>query len=158
VSQGAGNNQDIINSLRLDAKKASEVLKDDKATKEMKEEAQKKLDSFDKADRDNDKLQAQLAKEARSESFVAGFGSNGGEEFLSFMNISETLILKGGKDWEEWDAKMIKGLEKAQDKDGSWAGQHCITGRTFCTSAALLTLMADRAPLPTNGNVSRLSR
>ena len=58
------------------------------------------------------------------------------------------VVLKGGKDWEEWDAKMAKGLEKAQDKDGSWQGQHCITGKTFCTAGALLVLMADRTPFP----------
>jgi Prenyltransferase and squalene oxidase repeat len=148
ASQGAGNNQDILNSFRLDAEKAKKVLKDDKAPKEEKEKAQKQLEAFDKADKDNDRLQEQLAKEARSDNFVAGFGSNGGEEFLSFMNISEALILKGGKDWEEWDAKMVKGLEKAQDKDGSWQGQHCITGKTFCTAGALLVLMADRTPFP----------
>ena len=45
-----------------------------------------------------------------------------------------------------WGAHM---LLKYQDKDGSWSGQHCITGKTFCTSGALLVLMADRAPLPT---------
>src|SRR5581483_1730251 len=122
------------------------VLKDDKATKEQKEKAQKTLDDFKKADADNDRLQANLAKEARSDAFVGGFGSNGGEEFLSFLNISETLILKGGKDWDDWDGRMVKGLEKAQDKDGSWQGQHCITGKTFCTAGALLVLMADRTP------------
>ena len=36
----------------------------------------------------------------------------------------------------------------AQNEDGSWSGHHCITGRTFCTAGALLTLMADRAPMP----------
>ena len=84
----------------------------------------------------------------KNEQFVAGFGSNGGEEFLSFLNISETLVLKGGKEWEEWDGKMRKGLEQAQDKDGSWAGQHCITGKTFCTAGAVLVMLADRTPFP----------
>ena len=56
------------------------------------------------------------------------------------------LVVKGGKDWEDWDTRMVKGLEKAQDKDGSWAGQHCITGKTFCTAGALLVLTADRTP------------
>jgi hypothetical protein len=148
ASQGAGNNQDILNTLRLDAEKAKKVLKDDKATRDEKEKAQKQVEAFEKADRDNDKLQEDLAKNARSDTFVAGFGNNGGEEFLSFMNISEALLLKGGKDWEDWDAKMVKGLEKAQDKDGSWQGHHCITGKTFCTAGALLVLMADRTPFP----------
>jgi hypothetical protein len=35
-----------------------------------------------------------------------------------------------------------------QNQDGSWTGHHCITGQTFCTAAALLTLMADRTPVP----------
>ena len=43
---------------------------------------------------------------------------------------------------------MVKGLEKAQDKEGSWQGHHCITGKTFCTAGALLVLMADRTPFP----------
>jgi hypothetical protein len=44
---------------------------------------------------------------------------------------------------------MIATITGAQNADGSWAGHHCITGRTFCTSAALLTLLVDRAPAAT---------
>src|SRR5262249_9218400 len=76
------------------------------------------------------------------------FGNNGGEEFLSFMNISEALAATGGTEWKNWDRAMNTLVGKAQNGDGSWAGHHCITGRTFCTAAALLTLMADRTPLP----------
>ena len=147
-SQGAGNSQDILNSLRADEKKAKDVLADPKAPKAEQEKAIKTLDDVKKADRDNDKVQEGLARQVKDERFVAGFGNNGGEEFLSFMNISEALLLKGGKDWEEWDAKMVKGLEKAQDKDGSWQGHHCITGKTFCTAGALLVLLADRTTFP----------
>jgi hypothetical protein len=43
---------------------------------------------------------------------------------------------------------MTGSLTRVQDKDGSWSGHHCITGKTFCTATALLVLMADRAPLP----------
>lgn len=147
-SQGASNSQDVLNSFRLDAEKAKKVLADGKASKDEKDKAEQTLRDVKKADEANDKVQANLAKSVKDERFVAGFGNNGGEEFLSFMNISETLLLKGGKDWEEWDAKMVKGLEKAQDKDGSWQGHHCITGKTFCTAGALLVLMADRTPFP----------
>lgn len=148
LSQGAGNSQDVLNGLKVDVQKAKETLKDSTATPEQRDLATKKVEMFKKADADNNKAQDELAKNVRSETFVAGFGSNGGEEFLSFLNISEALLIKGGKDWEDWDAKMAKGLEKAQDKDGSWSGQHCITGRTFCTAGALLVLMADRTPFP----------
>ncbi len=145
-SQGAGNGQDILNSLRADGKKAKDVLADPKAPRDEKDKAEKTLTEIKKVDEANDKVQDNLAKSVKNDTFVAGFGNNGGEEFLSFMNISEALILKGGKDWDDWDAKMVKGLEKAQDKDGSWQGHHCITGKTFCTAGALLVLLADRTP------------
>ena len=146
--QGAGNSQDILNSFRADEKKAKDVLKDPKASKDDKDKAEKTLQEVKKVDELNDKVQANLAINVKNEQFVAGFGNNGGEEFLSFMNISEALILKGGKDWTDWDEKMTKGMEKAQDKDGSWQGHHCITGKTFCTAGALLVLLADRTPFP----------
>ena len=80
--------------------------------------------------------------------FVSGFGSNGGEEFLSYMTIAESLVLKGGDEWKKWDTEMTRNLDRVQNGDGSWSGDHCITGRTFCTSTALLVLMADRTPVP----------
>ena len=43
---------------------------------------------------------------------------------------------------------MTGNLDRIQNSDGSWSGHHCITGRTFCTSTALLVLMADRSPIP----------
>jgi hypothetical protein len=148
ASQGAGNLQDVINSMRLDAAKAREVLQNKNAPAAVRREAERKLAELDRLERQNAAVQADLTRNARDQRFLAGFGNNGGEEFLSFLNISETLVLKGGKEWEEWDARMTKGLEAAQDRDGSWQGHHCITGRTFCTAAALLVLMADRTPFP----------
>jgi|GEM_PF-275107 len=148
ASQGAGNYQDVVNSLRLDAAKAREVLRSQTATPQARQAAQRKLEELDRLERENAALQAELKRNARDPRFLAGFGNNGGEEFLSFLNISETLVLQGGKEWKEWDEQMTKGLEAAQDPDGSWQGHHCITGRTFCTAAALLVLMADRTPFP----------
>ena len=56
-----------------------------------------------------------------------------------------SLLAKGGADWEKWSKSMTTNLYNIQNSDGTWSGQHCITGRTFCTSAALLVLMTDRA-------------
>jgi hypothetical protein len=64
------------------------------------------------------------------------------------MNISEMLCQKGGDEWRSWDKSVSENLQRIQNGDGSWSGDHCITGRTFCTAAALLTLMADRIPVP----------
>ena len=87
--------------------------------------------------------------------FVQGFGSNGGEEYLSYMNIGESLAAGGGEEWQRWNRSINDNLERVQNQDGSWTGHHCITGRTFCTSAALLvlTLGGDNAPI-----ASRLPR
>jgi hypothetical protein len=67
---------------------------------------------------------------------------------LSYLNISETLVVKGGTEWEKWDKSVTENLNRIQNQDGSWSGQHCITGRTICTAAALMVLMADRTPIP----------
>ena len=89
-----------------------------------------------------------VVQQLDDEGFVAGFGTNGGEEYLSYMNISESLWIDGGNEWIAWDEKITRNLYSIQEEDGAWTGHHCITGGTFCTSAVLLTLMADRIPLP----------
>jgi len=77
--------------------------------------------------------------------FVAGFGSDGGEEYLSYMKIGEGLA--GDPDTEKEFAhftKAMKGnLARVQNQDGSWTGHHCITGRNFCTAAALMVMTLD---------------
>jgi hypothetical protein len=74
-----------------------------------------------------------------------GFGNNGGEEFLSYLQKSEGLLIGGGADaFEKWNSKMTERLQKVQNQDGSWSGHHCITSPVFCTAAVVLTLAADR--------------
>jgi squalene cyclase len=78
--------------------------------------------------------------------FVTGYGSIGGEEFFSWLNISESLRRTGGPEWQKWNTDMKTKLLKLQNEDGTWAGHHCITGRVAVTSAAILLLRADREP------------
>jgi hypothetical protein len=80
--------------------------------------------------------------------FVTGYGSIGGEEFFSWLNISESLRRTGGPEWQKWNTDMKTKLLKLQNEDGTWAGHHCITGRVAVTSAAILLLRADREPSP----------
>jgi hypothetical protein len=75
--------------------------------------------------------------------FVEGYGSIGGEEFFSYLNISDSLRRSGGKEWSEWHSKIAQKILKLQNDDGTWAGQHCITGRVAVTSAAILNLTTD---------------
>jgi len=76
--------------------------------------------------------------------FVAGFGSMGGEEFVSYLNISDSLLRSGGKEWADWNGKIKERLVKLQNQDGTWAGHHCITGRVACTASAVMTILAER--------------
>jgi hypothetical protein len=147
--------QEAVNTNQTRKSEAKRVLADAKANKDEKAKAQKDLDHFGQIEEANQSAVAGLVKKLDDKQFIAGFGSNGGEEFLSYMNISETLLAKGGEEWQKWDKQVTENLERIQNKDGSWAGHHCITGRTFCTAGALLVLMADRAPVPLAAKIKK---
>jgi hypothetical protein len=78
------------------------------------------------------------------EQLLAGFGNNGGEEFLSYLMTSETLLIAGGDKFHEWQDKMQGRLAKIQNTDGSWSGHHCISSPVFCTAAVVQCLTADQ--------------
>jgi hypothetical protein len=102
------------------------------------------------ADRKQNAPQIRAVTDQLSNSrFVTGFGSIGGEEFFSYLNISDSLHRTGGPEWEKWNADMKAKLVMLQNEDGTWAGHHCITGRVAVTSAAILLLQADREPVTT---------
>ncbi len=153
-SAKAGGLQDAVNTARPEAAKAQLVLGDKKASKEAKAEAEKVVDRVRRLEETSDAATNGIVKRLDDPKFIAGFGNNGGEEFLSYMNISEALLAKGGNEWKSWDKSIGENLHRVQNEDGSWSGHHCITGRTFCTSAALLTLLADRAPVPLSGKIN----
>ncbi len=76
------------------------------------------------------------------------FSQAGGEEFLAFHLITETMLKKGGEDWNSWFPVVRDKLIGIQGSDGSWVGHHCITSRTFCTAAAVLVLTSPYRFLP----------
>lgn len=76
------------------------------------------------------------------------FNQAGGEEFLAFHLITETMLQKEGKDWETWFPKVRDKMMDVQNANGCWVGHHCITSRTFCTAAACLVLSAPNRYLP----------
>lgn len=76
------------------------------------------------------------------------FNQAGGEEFLAFHLITETMLQKEGTDWETWFPKVRDKMLDVQNEDGCWTGHHCITSRTFCTAAACLVLSAPNRYLP----------
>ena len=152
ASVGAQNDSAGTN-IRLKAE-SEEKLRDAKTDVDRKD-AQATLDRIDSGEKDLDRARASMVSRLEDKQFIAGFGSNGGEEFLSYMNIGEALVVKGGEDWQKWDQSITENLNRIQNTDGSWTGHHCITGRTFCTSSALLVLMVDRTPMPIAAKFAR---
>jgi hypothetical protein len=105
------------------------------------------LSRDEKARKDNASEIRAVTRELADARFVNGFGSMGGEEFFSYLNISDSLHRVGGEDWNQWNGQIKTRLVKLQNDDGAWAGHHCITGRVAITSAAILTLAVDRTPV-----------
>jgi hypothetical protein len=128
-------------------KQAHEVIAKSKDAN-SKKAAEEDLRRIAKNREDLTAAKGAIVAKMNDKQFVSGFGSNGGEEFLSYLNIGESLVTKGGPEWKQWDTSMTENLNRVQNQDGSWTGHHCITGRTFCTAAALLVLTVDRAPVP----------
>jgi hypothetical protein len=71
---------------------------------------------------------------------MTGFGSNGGEELISYLLTGESIVMQGGNEWKSWYENMYRRIIGIQKNDGSWEGHHCITSPVFCTAAALLIL------------------
>jgi len=101
-----------------------------------REEARDKAEAYKQND--------SLVKRLDDENYLSGFGNNGGEEFISYMLSSESIVITGGETWAKWNTKMHTMFEKIQNTDGSWSGHHCITSPVICTAASLLCLTADR--------------
>ncbi|BAO74883.1 hypothetical protein [Winogradskyella sp. PG-2] len=78
--------------------------------------------------------------QAQRNDVMSGFGNNGGEEFLSFLQTGESMVVNDDDDWKTWYDNVSGRLMKIQNDDGSWNGHHCITSPVFCTATSLLIL------------------
>jgi hypothetical protein len=146
--------QDSDNTNGMLEKQTRDKLRGAKTESERKE-AEQMLKRIAGNRKDLQAARAAIVRKLDDQQFVAGFGSNGGEEFISYMNIGESLVVKGGPEWQKWDRSMTQNLNRIQNGDGSWSGHHCITGRTICTAAALMVLTVDRAPVPVASKLAR---
>lgn len=81
---------------------------------------------------------------AQDEQVMSGFGNNGGEEFLSYLQTGESLIINKDNTWTEWYERMAGRMVDIQNENGSWSGHHCITSPVFCTATALLILSVEK--------------
>lgn len=81
---------------------------------------------------------------AQDDQVMSGFGNNGGEEFLSYLQTGESLIISKDQTWIQWYERTTARMMDIQNEDGSWSGHHCITSPVFCTATALLILSVDK--------------
>ncbi len=103
-------------------------------------QALEQLSRTEKDRRENAPQISAIRAQLRDEKFVNGYGSIGGEEFFSYLNMSDGLRRAGGEEWTRWHTDITARILKLQNQDGTWAGSHCITGRVAVTSAAILNL------------------
>ncbi|MBK8498489.1 MAG: hypothetical protein IPL52_06630 [Flavobacteriales bacterium] len=80
------------------------------------------------------------SRQAQQDNVVSGFGNNGGEEFLSFLQTGESLVIAKDQGWKNWYGQTTDRLVSIQNQDGSWNGHHCITSPVFCTATSILIL------------------
>lgn len=79
-------------------------------------------------------------RKAQDKTVMKGFGNNGGEEFMSFLQTGESLIINNDESWSDWYEQVSANLTNIQNNDGSWNGHHCITSPVFCTATCLMIL------------------
>ncbi|MFT6028262.1 MAG: hypothetical protein ACI8P5_002545, partial [Bacteroidia bacterium] len=63
-------------------------------------------------------------KTAQRSDVMSGFGNNGGEEFLSFLQTGEGLVIAKDDSWRNWYDDVSGKMVKIQNQDGSWNGHH----------------------------------
>lgn len=78
--------------------------------------------------------------EAQTDRVMNGFGNNGGEEFISFLQTGESMVVGGDDTWKTWYDNVSAKMLAIQNADGSWNGHHCITSPSFCTATCILIL------------------
>jgi hypothetical protein len=88
--------------------------------------------------------------QAQRDDVMDGFGSNGGEEFVSYLQTGESMIINKDTAWQNWFDNISGKLLSIQNDNGSWSGHHCITSPVFCTATCLLILSV-------NNDIDKLS-
>jgi hypothetical protein len=140
-----GGMQSSMQTYKQDKDRLAAIESNPAAAPSEKAKAHARLEAYREENNEQDAALDVLTKKINDKGFVQGFGCNGGEEFLSYYQLSQTMVANHSKEWPEWNKNITANLDHVQNEDGSWMGQHCITSRTFCTAAAVLVLTADRA-------------
>ena len=142
----------VSNSTRSSAKearKADELIEDAKNKGDLPKNAPVTVDNLKKAGMSEDEalkyntayqIYNSAKTQAQSKEVMSGFGNNGGEEFLSFLQTGESLVIGKDYGWKKWYDDVASTLLTIQNNDGTWNGHHCITSPVFCTATCILVL------------------
>lgn len=142
----------VSNSTRSSAKearKADEVIADAQKNGTLPANAPVTVDNLKKAGMTEDEaLKYNTASQiynsaklqAQNKEVMNGFGNNGGEEFVSFLQTGESLVIGKDYSWKKWYDDVASTLLTIQNNDGTWNGHHCITSPVFCTATCILVL------------------
>ena len=158
VSVGAGSGVDVTSARVMAVPKSADAeVSAVSAGVSLYKRAQE-LEQLTRTEKDrkgNARQIADIKMQLSDPRFITGFGSIGGEEFFSYLNISDSLHRAGGPEWVRWNTDMKAKILKMQNEDGTWAGHHCITGRVAVTGAAILMLVADRETVVLTSNAHK---
>lgn len=142
----------VSNSARAsakDARKAKELIAKAKKEGKLKRDDKINVENLQDIGISEDKAIAYASsynvynaskQSAQQNDVMKGFGNNGGEEFLSYLQTGESMVVNDDNDWKTWYDNISGRLMKIQNEDGSWNGHHCITSPVFCTATSLLIL------------------
>lgn len=146
----------ISSTSRASAKEAlvaKKALKKAKAEGKLSNDTVMSVENLEKAGFSNNEavkyntafmVNSSSNKLAQSNAVMTGFGSNGGEEFYSYLQTGEGLIISHDTTWRNWYTNVSNKLVSLQLKEGNWQGHHCITSPVFCTATCLLILSVNR--------------
>ena len=158
VGVGAGSGVDVTSARVMAVRKSADAeVSAVSAGVSLYKRAQEleQLTRTEKDRKENARQIADIKTQLSDPRFITGFGSIGGEEFFSYLNISDSLHRAGGPEWVRWNTDMKAKILKMQNEDGTWAGHHCITGRVAVTGAAILMLVADRENVVLTSNAHK---
>jgi hypothetical protein len=142
----------VTGSARASAKEARKVKEEMEVAKRdgrLAQNAPASPENLEKIGYDKDKalkystayqVYESAKVQAQREDVMSGFGNNGGEEFMSYLQTGESMIIGKDTSWKQWYDNMSGRILNIQNNDGSWNGHHCITSPVFCTATCLLIL------------------
>jgi hypothetical protein len=133
---------DALSSVQRDMERARASLR---AATHSNTPMTNHLDYLEKTEREFKKTIADILQKIEWKTHIHNATVAGGENLVSYLFMSELLLTIGAQ--EDWDKRLAAVLERQQNSDGSWAGNHCGAGKNFCTALAVLVLLADRAPV-----------